>query len=71
MIFNGIRLARVLNGLYLAKDELHNMIATCPDVNAYEADLLLYEAEKEKVQKLIDEIERKNPGLMEQYPINL
>ena len=71
MKFSGKRLARVLKGLQLAHDELHNMIATCPDVVLYKDVLAGYVQEQEQMQRLIDEIEAKNPGLADRHPINL
>jgi hypothetical protein len=61
MIFSGKSLILVRKALDLAIAELHNQIATCPDVIEYEDDILEIEAEQKKYQKLIDRIDRKFP----------
>lgn len=58
MQFTGHNLALVREGLSLALMELHNEIATCPDVIKYAEDLDDIRAKQIKVQKLIDRIDR-------------
>lgn len=59
MQFTGKNLVRVRDALELAQSELHNMIATCPDVIRYEDEIAEYEAEKVEIQKIIDRIDRR------------
>lgn len=42
MEFTGKNLEIVRHALDLAKDELHNQIATCPDVVEYAEDIATY-----------------------------
>ena len=63
MIFTGKNLVIVRQALEYAKAEIHNQIATCPDVVEYEEDIDEYEQEMEQLQKLCDRIDKKHPDL--------
>lgn len=63
MIFTGKNLQMIREALEYAKSEVHNMIATCPDVITYADDITYYESEMEKLQKLCDRIDKKHPEL--------
>ncbi len=58
MKFTGKNLEMVLRGISLAIDELHNQIATCPDINEYADDLAELRAEQRKFQRLLARIDR-------------
>lgn len=58
MQFTGKRLVMVRQGIELAISELHNQIATCPDVGHYADDLDALEAEKARYEKLLRQIDR-------------
>lgn len=58
MQFTGKNLVILRDALELAKDELHNQIATCPDVVEYAEDIAVYRAEQVKVQRLLGRINR-------------
>lgn len=58
MHFTGANLARVRRGVDLAVDELHNQIATCPDVVRYEDDIAELHAEKVEFQRLLVRIDK-------------
>lgn len=58
MDFTGKNLEMVRRGIDLAIDELHNQIATCPDVNEYAEDLAELRAEQRKFQRLLARIDR-------------
>lgn len=57
--FSGASLAAVKYGLELACAELHNQIATCPDIVAYAEDIEAAESEQAYFQRLITRIDRK------------
>lgn len=57
MKFSGKNLEMVRRGVDLAIDELHNQIATCPDVFEYADELDDLEKEKAKFEKLRDRID--------------
>lgn len=59
MNFSGRNLAMVRNGIELAIAELHNQIATCPDVFAYADDLAAIEKEKAKLDLLLIRIDKR------------
>lgn len=52
MTLSGINLKRIRDAIDLAMAELHNQIATCPDVVLYATDIDELEAEKAQLQKL-------------------
>lgn len=56
MIFTGKNLDMVVRGLELAIDELHNQIATCPDVNVYAKELDDLETEKAQFERLLQRV---------------
>lgn len=58
MHFTGANLARVRRGIDLAVDELHNQIATCPDVVRHAAEIEELEAEKAEFKRLLARIDR-------------
>lgn len=58
MNFTKSNLAMVQRGIVLAIAELHNQIATCPDVIAYEADLGELEQEKASFERLLMRVDR-------------
>lgn len=58
MSFTGKSLGMVRRGVDLALGELHNQIATCPDVSAHADDIEELELEKAKFQKLLARIDR-------------
>jgi hypothetical protein len=58
MIFTGKNLLIIRQALEDSKSELHNMIATCPDVVTYADDLDEYEVEMARVKKLCDRIDK-------------
>jgi ethanolamine utilization microcompartment shell protein EutL len=57
MIFTGDNLKMVRRGIDLAVDEIHNQIATCPDVNRHAAEIEELEAEQEKFKRLLARID--------------
>ena len=56
MTFSGNNLLQVRDALMLALGELHNQIATCPDVDFYEDDIEALEAEQLRIKKLVTRI---------------
>lgn len=61
MKFTGKNLELVRTALDMALSDIHNGIATCPDVNEYADDLDVLEIEREKIEKLIKRIDNKKP----------
>lgn len=57
MKFTGKNLELVRTALDLALMEIHNQIATCPDVHTYAEDIQELEKERNAIQKLIDRID--------------
>ena len=53
MTFSGKNLVLVREALDLAHAELHNMIATCPDVSMYEEEIEEYEEQQRKIKNLM------------------
>lgn len=53
MQFTGRNLDLVRNALRLADVELHNLIATCPDVNEYAEDIVELEQEQVDLRRLL------------------
>ena len=62
MTFSGASLQMVRYGLGLAIDELHNQIATCPDVNHYGADIDACEAEIVILEHMCKRVDKKLEG---------
>ena len=62
MSFSGKSLARIRRALDLAHDELHNLIATCPDPAMYEEELEEYEDEQRQLKNLMLRIDNKLAG---------
>ena len=62
MTFSNSSLANIHYAVGLAIDELHNQIATCPDVHEYEQELEDLEREKAYFKRLHDRIGRKLQG---------
>lgn len=60
MQFTGENLVLIREALELAQSELHNQIATCPDVYEYADDIEELESEKRKLKRLMDRIDRHN-----------
>lgn len=58
MQITGRNLQLVYDALDLAIAEAHNMIATCPDVTVYADEIVEYEMQKQKFQRLRGRIER-------------
>lgn len=58
MQLTGRNLQLARDGVSLGIDELHNQVATCPDVNLYEAHLDEIEAEIEEMQRLLARMDR-------------
>lgn len=58
MIFTGKNLLRVRRGIDLALDELHNQIATCPDVFEYADDIANIEEDQAEFKKLLAKIDK-------------
>jgi hypothetical protein len=56
MRFTGHNLRWVQYGLDLALDEIHNRIATCPDVNEYAVDIAAYERQAEQIRRLLNKV---------------
>ena len=56
MKFTGHNLEMVKQSIELALAEIHNQIATCPDVNRYAQELEDLEAEKARFQRLLDRV---------------
>lgn len=61
MKFTGKNLELVRSSLDLALMEIHNQIATCPDVRAHAEDIQELEKERAAIQRLIDRIDGANP----------
>lgn len=61
MKFTGKNLELVRSSLDLALMEIHNQIATCPDVRAYAEDIQELEKERAAIRRLIDRIDGVNP----------
>ena len=59
MSFSGANLLRLRDSLDLALSDLHNSIATCPDVNLYAEDIEEYKTEKAKVGQLLARVNKK------------
>lgn len=57
MIFTGKNLRMIRTAVTLALGEVHNQIATCPDVNQYADDIAALEAERDKLEKLRDRMD--------------
>ena len=57
MQFTGKNLRLVREGISLALAELHNQLATCPDVNLYERDLDDIEYQQADYEKLLAKID--------------
>ncbi|PQV51841.1 hypothetical protein [Paraburkholderia sp. BL21I4N1] len=53
MIFTGKNLRLVQAGLIDALAEVHNRIATCPDVEEYAEDIAILEIDKADYEKLL------------------
>ena len=62
MKFTGKNLEVVRQALDLVDDELHNQIATCPDVRLFAEDLAKIWAEKAVIQNLKARIDRALAG---------
>ena len=58
MIFTGKNLQLVRDSLDLAIAELHNQIATCPDVREFADDIAEYEREKMRIGALRERVDR-------------
>ena len=58
MIFTGKNLLRVRRGIDLALDELHNQIATCPNVFDYADDIADIEEDQAEFKKLLAKIDK-------------
>ena len=58
MQFTGKSLLLVREGIELALGQLHNQIATCPNVFEYAEDIEELEEEQEKYRKLLARIDR-------------
>jgi len=65
MKFTGIRLRMVHRGLCDAICEIHNQIATCPDVIEHEAEIRALRIERAQYKALALEIEAKHPEILE------
>lgn len=63
--FSGIRLRMVHRALGDAIAEIHNQIATCPDVIEYESDIRALTIERAQYKALLKELETKCPELLE------
>ena len=59
MSFSGANLLRLRDSLDLALSDLHNSIATCPDVNLYAEAIEEYKTEKAKVGQLLARVNKK------------
>lgn len=59
MQFTGRNLQLIRDALDLAHAELHNQIATCPDVLLYEEDIEAIEAEQARLMRLMARIDRR------------
>lgn len=57
MIFTGKNLHKVRRGIVLALGEIHNEIATCPDVTAYADDIEALEYEHEQFTAMLARID--------------
>jgi hypothetical protein len=58
MQITGKNLELVRYALDLADAELHNQIATCPDVEKYAEDIIEIEREQVKVRKLLARVNK-------------
>ncbi len=58
MQFTGKNLELIRRGVDLAIDEIHNQIATCPDVFEYADDIEELEQEKETFRRLLARIDK-------------
>ena len=63
MMFTGRTLMRIREALDLAKQEIHNQIGHCPDMEKYEEDVAELEEEMEAIQKICDRIDKRHPEL--------
>lgn len=51
MKITGKNLRLVSYALSLSLDEIHNMIATCPDVNEFAEDIAEYKRDRAKIER--------------------
>jgi len=58
MIFTGLNLERIREGITLAIAELRNQIGTCPDIHAYGRELEELDDEVEYYEQLLARIDR-------------
>ena len=58
MTFTGKNLLRVRRCIDLALDELHNQIATCPNVFDYADDIADIEEDQAELKKLLAKIDK-------------
>ncbi len=58
MTLTGSNLERARRAIELALDELHNQIATCPDVGQYFDEIEALEAEQRQMGRLLALMER-------------
>jgi len=58
MQLTGRNLQLARDGVSLGIDELHNQVATCPDVDYYAAHLDEIEAEMEQMKRLLARMDR-------------
>lgn len=58
MIFTGKNLQRVRRGIDLALGEIHNQIATCPDVELYAEEIKELRDEEVQFKRLLARIDR-------------
>ena len=65
MNFTGKNLVLVRDGLRYALAEIHNQIATCPNVDQYADEIEELEAEHEKIKKLLARIHARHPELLD------
>jgi hypothetical protein len=57
MNFTGSNLRLLRCAVSLALDEIHNQIATCPDVVEYEGDIAILEQDRIMFEKLLARID--------------
>lgn len=58
MNITGRNLELVQNALELADQELHNQIATCPNVVDYASDIEAIEEEQTKLRRLLERVNK-------------
>lgn len=63
MQFTGKNLELVREALELADAEVHNRIATCPDVVKYADDIKELEEKQAQLRKMMERIDRSMGGL--------